>query len=291
MLRDKDYVTTRDDLVLNVIGYHHPPGRTLASLKYVQRTKWTSGYRKALHFLNANYPQYVDDFISVPHVSVRERFTPREGLQKLLDADGLSWLQRRAVELSESMSRFFEIPLGQFGVTDSLLWGPGRETSDVDLVVLGTSAATRVLDRLPDLYRLDDFSRYDVGRFTRPDNVPRSGFTATCQRRLNKGRFKGTRFSLRAVRQFNEIGESRRDEVVGPMEVAGTVTDNRESLFFPCVYRLEGQVEVVSYSTVYEAVYRVGDAVVVRGVLERGDKDRIVVGSLASHMPSMQLRS
>ena len=291
MLRDKDYVTTRDDLVLNVIGYHHPPGRTLASLKYVQGTKWTSGYRKALQFLKTNYPLYVDQFISVPHDSIRERFIPREGLQKLLVADAPSWLQRRAVELSESMSRFFEIPLGQFGVTDSLLWGPGRETSDIDVVVYGQTAATRVLDQLDELYRLDDFTRYDVGRFTRPDNVPRVGFTATCQRRLNKGRFKGTRFSLRAVRQSNEIGESRRDEVVGPIEVAAVVTDNRESLFFPCVYRLDGQVEVVSYSTVYEAVYRVGDEVVVRGVLERGDKDRIVIGSLTSQQPSMLLRS
>ena len=73
--------------------------------------------------------------------------------------------------------------------------------------------------------------------------------------------------------------------------LVGRVVDNHESLFFPCIYQLDGQIEVLSYATVYEGAYRAGDEVVVRGVLERGDKDRVVIGSLGSHQQSMLLRS
>jgi len=51
MLKDKDYVITKDDLVFNVIGYEHPPDRTAANLKYVSGRKWEHGYYEACEFL------------------------------------------------------------------------------------------------------------------------------------------------------------------------------------------------------------------------------------------------
>jgi hypothetical protein len=49
------------------------------------------------------------------------------------------------------------VPPEQFGITDSLLWGPGSTDSDVDLVVYGSAAASRVLAGLPVLFDQPDF--------------------------------------------------------------------------------------------------------------------------------------
>jgi predicted nucleotidyltransferase len=280
MLRDKDYLITHDDLVFNVIGYDHAPKRATASLKYVRGNKWTADYRSAVAFLQAEYPSYVDGLISVPRDLVKEIHRPQEGLRRICLQTARNRLGQTAVDLARACSEFFEIPLDRFGVTDSLLWGRGRHGSDIDLVVYGRDNAALVLERIRDLFRRPQFERFTVENFTR-QTVPRDADAEElCRRKINKGLYQGTRFSLRAVREYEEIAMPHPYRVAGTAEIAARVVDNSESLFFPVTYKLDCGVAVASFLMRHEAVFDVGEHLAIRGTLERGETDRIVVGSL-----------
>ena len=280
MLRDKDYLITNDGLVFNVIGYDHAPDRATANLKYVQGSKWTAGYKSAVTFLQAQYPRYVDGLVSVPHDLVKEIHRPQEGLHRICLRTARNRLEQTAVDLAHACSEFFEIPFDRFGVTDSLLWGRGCHSSDVDLVVYGSDNAAIVLDGLSALFHCPKFERFTIDNFTR-QTVPRDADAEElCRRKINKGLYQGVRFSLRAVREYEEIAMPRLYHAAGTAEICARVVDNSESLFFPATYKLDCGVEAVSFLMRHEAVFKVGELLTVRGTLEQGETDRVVVGSL-----------
>ena len=84
MLRDKDYLRTRDGLLFNVIGYDHEPQRATANLKYVGEKKWHSGYHEALCFLRHQFPDYGGDRIRVPLSNVAETYLPQARMRQLV---------------------------------------------------------------------------------------------------------------------------------------------------------------------------------------------------------------
>jgi len=280
MLRDKDYVRTNDDLIFNVIGYEHPPGRAAANLKYVHGTKWTGGYQSAVDFLSNHHPQYVTDHISVPESSIAETYTSQAGLRQISSQSARNHLQQTAIDLAGACSKFFDVPLKQFGITDSLLWGPGATDSDIDLVVYGSAAASRVLAGLPTLFDQPEFEQHTAETFTRQTTVQNADVIRLVSRKLNKGLYRGVRFSLRAVREYNEIISCKPYKPVGPIELTARVEDHSQSLFFPATYQLDNGLDVVSFLMQYEGVFQSGDVLTVTGTLERGVRDRVVVGSL-----------
>ena len=281
-LRDKDYLTTADGLFFNVIGYDHELDRATANLKYVHGTKWTAGYDAAVAFLAKEYPNYVRGLISVPRSLVTKIHRPQEGLRRLRSQADRNGLEQTAVDLAQECSDVFEIPLGRFGVTDSLLWGRGGNNSDIDLVVYGSDSALIVLDRIKSLYRRTRFERLRVENFTRQSTMRSAGVADLCRRKMNKGLYQGVRFSLRAVREWNEIESAERFSFTaqGTVEVNARVADNSQSLFFPAMYQLDSGLDLVSFLMEYEAVFTPGDSLKVKGTLEVGARNRIVVGSL-----------
>ena len=289
MLRDKDYLITNDDLVFNVIGYDHAPDRATANLKYVQGKKWTAGYQPAVTFLQAEYPNYVDRLVSVPRDLVKEIHRPQEGLRGICLRTARNQLEQTAVDLAHECSEYFEIPFDRFGVTDSLLWGRGRDGSDVDLVVYGSDSAAIVLDRIRSLFHRPKFERFTVDNFTR-QTVPRDADAEElCRRKTNKGLYQGVRFSLRAVRDYEEIPIPGPYRAAGTAEICAHVVDNSESLFFPVTYKLDCAMEAVSFLMRHEAVFNMGELLTVRGTKERGETDRIVVGSLNGQDHKMEI--
>ncbi len=293
MLRDKDYLITKDDLVFNVIGYDHAPDRATANLKYVQGKKWTAGYQSAVTFLQAEYPGNVDalGLIAVPHDVVTRIHRPQEGLHRIRLRTARNHLEQTAVDLASECSEFFEIPLDRFGVTDSLLWGRGTDGSDVDMVVYGSDSAAIVLNRIRELFHRSKFERFTIDNFTRGAIPHAIDAGELCRRKINKGLYRGVRFSLRAVREYEEIEQSGLYRKAGPAEISARVADNSESLFFPATYKLDCEMQVMSFMMRHEAVFDVGERLTIRGNIERGEKDRMVVGSLHGRDHKMEVVS
>jgi uncharacterized protein len=282
MLRDKDYLRTNDGLLFNVIGYEHESDRASANLKYVHGTKWTSGYESALTFLSSKYPCYVDGLIRVPHSQVAEIYRPQDGLRRIFARTDRNDLEQAAVDLARACSTYFELPLVRFGVTDSLLWSRGRHGSDIDLVVYGSDSAAIVLKHIRALYQLPGFERLGVETFTRQSEstIGDAQLRELCKRKANKGLFQGVRFTLRAVRAVEEIEPSSRYQAAGPIELTERVADNSESLFFPATYKMDSGLHLVSFMMRHEGVFEAGEVLTIRGMLEQGPRDQVVVGNL-----------
>ena len=279
--RDKDYLKTKDGLIFNVIGYKHSAQHTTANLKYVQKTKWASGYWSSVTFLKQHYPHYVvDDLVSVPRSKVVQAYFPREGLSRILAETNRNDLEQAVVDLTFACSEVFGIPLHRFGITDSLLWSRGRCGSDIDLVVYGQSAALTVLNRMRSLFEHSGFERLTAANFTRQTTIESDELEDLSRRKFNKGLYRGVRFSIRAVRDDDEIEDFQPYFTFGTREFTGRIADNSQSLFFPATYEMDSGLSIVSFLMKYEAVYRPGEVVKVTGKLERGPRDRIVVGSL-----------
>jgi predicted nucleotidyltransferase len=98
-----------------------------------------------------------------------------------------------------------------------------------------------------------------------------------------QGKFLGTDYFIRFVKNWNEINECYGDvqyKNVGAAEVNATVVDDSEAIFTPCVYNVDnthildgpqvGHIEkIVSFRGRFCEQARVGEAVIARGKLER----------------------
>ena len=280
MLRDKDYLRTNDGLLFNVIGYEHESDRVSANLKYVHSTKWTSGYKSAVTFLSRQYPCYVDDLILVPHSQVAKTYRPQDGLCRIFSQTHRNYLEQATVDLASECSTFFDIPLVRFGVTDSLLWSRGRYGSDIDLVVYGSDSSSIVLNHIRALFQQPGFERLSVETFTRQSKIRDAELEELCRRKVNKGLYKGVRFTLRAVREYEEIEPPTHYKAIGSVEFTERIADNSESLFFPATYKMASGLHFVSFLMQHEAVFEVGEVLTITGMLEKGPRDRVVVGNL-----------
>lgn len=278
LYRDKTYLRTTGNMLFNVTGYRHPRNHVYASLKYIGGAKWKRGYSEAKAFLSRTRPEFVDKFIRVPHAEITGVYCPQVRWAQLEAASNLSPLHRRALALGRRVRDLLEIPGSntagfdsEFGITDSLLWGDGHAGSDIDLVVIGAENASRVLTDCAKLYDCDDFQRPDPEAMRAPYGMSVPDWPELLQRKTHMGRFRGTLFSLRAVRSTAEL---RSAPVELPSEflldpplssrhdvIEFAVDDVTESLHFPAKYRDRAGNELVDYSVVYEGVFRPGDVV------------------------------
>jgi predicted nucleotidyltransferase len=281
LLYDKDYVVTFDGLVFNVIGYDHPCGRVLANLKYVGGRKWKRGYSQGREFLRREYPAYVEKFISVPLEYVERSYFAREGLKKIRAQRQRLPLESTAIELADRLSDRLAIPLENFGVTDSLLWGGTNEQSDIDLIVVMNASENVLLDRLPNVFQHPMFDRLGAENFSRDPTKRKSSDAVIRQRTYHKGIFDGCRFSLRAVRCQPSLGCLHGTETEwvskGRIQLRSRISSTAESLFFPIIYRLEDGCQMISYFTEHEGILRVGDHVFIQAELQHGGADRLLI--------------
>ena len=276
MFRDKTYLLA-DGMLFNVTGYRHPRNHTYASLKYVDGVKWEHGYHAACEYLSDAFPEYVSRFIRVPNRRISRVFRPRDAWLRLLDTQRkrpqtLSELHREALQLGDAIGTILNIPLTDFGITDSLLWGEGRGSSDIDLVVFGKQYARNIDSHGDALYRSDGFGRPAPTVMKSPYATLVEDWPVLLARKKHMGEFRGRLFSLRVVLSDWDL-ENRRFKCVEEAEDAPNadstctasirfhVDDSSEAYCFPAVYRdVEGN-ELVDYTVVYEGVFRKGDCV------------------------------
>jgi predicted nucleotidyltransferase len=313
--REGDLIETVEGLIFDVKGLIHPSNRVIAFVRYFpdekgERRRNGATYAK-IYSLPERYalsrkrfPQYLvydgvfdDTLCEVPIWDVKRLHRPVEKLQELRSSRVLDSLERKALQLAELLKEEANVPCRSIGISGSILTGLHMANSDIDLIVYGSQNCRKVystLERmfksehglirpytLDDLRTLFDFRSKDTaGDF--------ESFVRTESRKVMQGKFLGTDYFVRFVKDWNEIDECYGDvqyKNVGVAEIRALVTDDSEAIFTPCIYKAEGtqildgpQVgnieEIVSFRGRFCEQARVGEAIIARGKLERVDDKR-----------------
>ncbi|MCW4045048.1 MAG: hypothetical protein NWE94_05970 [Candidatus Bathyarchaeota archaeon] len=328
--REGELIKTGNQVVFDVKGLVHPPSRIVAFPRFIPSPEGSRGRGKALYgkvyslserfrFLQENAPELIvrdsvfDEVLcEVPAEAVTRHYNPVEKLRRLRAAKALSELERKAVQLAETLKQAAGIPWRSIGISGSLLVGLHTFQSDIDPVVYGVESCGKAYAALESLLNsgASRFRRYSRGElhalfdFRSKDTMMSfEDFERVESRKAFQGMFDGTDYFVRFVKDWNEIDEQYGDVCYknsGYVKVTATVADDAEALFTPCTYkldrveviegaRLEPIREIVSFRGRFCQQARTGDAITAQGKVERVfDKRtgceyyRLILGNLPS---------
>jgi len=270
---------------------------------------------ETLRIVEREHPEYIyysrvfnTRMTAVPRSRISRHYIPERRLSDILRRGVRDPLERRVAELA-SLLEDFGVPVEHLGVTGSILLGIHQPFSDIDMTVYGLEGGHAAMEALREAYgrrglgveRLKGEALVEWCR-NRAERHPLTMEEAKriYERKWNIGVFRGVRFSIHPVRLEweSEVYGSRIYKPEGVVTIRGTVVDAGESIFLPAVYEL-GDVEVLegpevddireacSYESLYDNLAVEGEAIEVKGKLERvTDLDegveyhRVLVGSL-----------
>jgi len=328
--KDRDYVETVDGLFFCLTGYLHPPDGYTAYPKYapgdgiwsrdgvtyarIMRRYHVSEVRRMMEELQALRPEYVRfcpvrqiRMTFVPKRLVKRYYMPEQRLSQMLHEGPGDELEAQTVELAEAVSDGADVPVENLGVTGSILIAiHNPKYSDIDLTVYGVRSSSSVRewmrsggDGVVEKLRgreLEEWCVRRAGMF----GLDRKTVRVIASRRWNYGLFEGRRFSMHPTRTDEEITETYGDRTyrpIGFVRAVATVSDSREAMYTPAVYRVEDVKvlegpreaetvsEVVSYEGLFCDVAYEGEQIELAGKLERVEKAdgsvymRVLVGS------------
>ena len=272
-----------------------------------------------IDYLEKKFPYYVFEdktirakFSAVPLDAIESHFCPESLVQWLLSSDRLDKLQKKAVALIRHLSRKAGIDTTSLGVTGSLLIGIHKPRfSDIDLVVYGSKSSLKIREALRKSYsernssirklegqKLRDWC-HEKSRLFQMTIAEAEGLY---RRTWNRGEFQGTLFSVHPVRDGQDLHGRYGETIFHPLETVTMKAEIRgvnEAIFLPAIYEVEksvrlgtgrslGVTQLASYEGLYCDVFKRGDTVIARGLLEkvidrrRGKTwKRLLIGSAA----------
>jgi len=307
LLLDGDTLLTREGFIFNVFGYEHPKDRVFAFLKYIPselkdlfnirllERRWklngiefiraeklytAENYRTLTNILKDNFPDYVyfcpfrgKEVISVPLSLIKRVFTPKGCLQTLLRKGNRDRLQEAALDLITLISCASNVPFEDLGLHGSIALNMHSDESDIDIVVYGGSNFRKIETAIGKMVE-EGLFKY----------VFKNRLDAARKYRL---RYGNRLFMYTAVRKPEEIkvryGQYRYMPIK-PVKFMCKVIDDSEAMFRPAIYEIEdyfplnpdsrlmGETiprRVVSMVGCYRNIARIGDRIMVSGVLER----------------------
>ncbi|MGQ9719141.1 MAG: hypothetical protein ACUVWK_04820 [Nitrososphaerales archaeon] len=323
-MREGDFLKIYDGTIFEVKGLSHPSGKVIAFIRYIPNLKGDrqldgKSYRKVYsideryRILKERYPQFLifDDAFGeyVPEVdfsSILHVYKPQDRLHEIRKNAQLGKLERQALLFIETLKREAKISWSNLGITGSILVGLYIDKSDIDIIIYGIKNCLQVRSAMQGLlaseqhvsrYRMKDLRR--LYQFRVKDTVmPFKEFVKHEIRKSFQGIFDGREFFIRYIRDWDEVKE-KYDEVKykpeGYAKIRAKITDDSESIFTPCVYRvedvevIEGQEwrelrEISSFRGRFCEQARNDETVIAQGKIERvitADEDyhRILLGS------------
>jgi predicted nucleotidyltransferase len=330
--REGDFIESVEGLIFDVKGLVHPPDRVIAFIRYFPDEKGSRKRRgtiyskvyslsKRFQLLSKKFPEYIvydsvfdEKLCEVPIQKVKHHYKPAEKLEELRgNLKRLGELERRALEFADILKMSADIPSKSIGVSGSIMVGLHNQKSDIDLIVYGVKNCRKVYSTLKNLLgeKHGSFKPYTwrglkaLFDFRSKDTMMNyEDFVRTESRKVLQGKFIGTDYFIRFVKDWSEIGEKYGDVRyvnVGYARVEATVVDDSESIFTPCVYKvsdvrvLEGQKlepikEIASFRGRFCEQARKGEVVIAQGKVEHAIDNkqnreyfRLLLGNKPSH--------
>jgi len=317
------YIETDEGLLFAVKGLHHPEDGLIAYLRYIpdehgDRIRLGRRYRRVYdldettRYLEEHHPEYLRwmeekgiNVQFVPHSHIKRIYDPRGRLREILKHP--KGRIETLVKLFADALRDEGVPIGDVGLTGSLLIGMSTAKSDIDLVIYGKRSglkAYRALRRLRERGLLSELppgeafrvaerrwggTGLDLGRLAELERV-----------KLLHGLILGVPYYVRLVPHPHEFEDSHPSRPVGEVTVRGVVVDDALSIYTPCLYGVDAEIdglrveELMSYRGRFtEQVWR-GDSFEARGILEevhssRGVYYRLMLGRGGDYLISLSL--
>ncbi|HUK84919.1 MAG TPA: hypothetical protein VLU95_03560, partial [Candidatus Acidoferrum sp.] len=214
-------------------------------------------------YLLENYPDLIifdpvfgETMCEVPVSQVAEHYKPEEKLWFLRNAKDLTVLENKALKLAETLKAETNIPWSTLGISGSIMAGLTTEKSDIDPLIYGEENCRKAYAALLKLLKKDDsgFRPYtqtelhDLFDFRSKDTqMSFEDFVLVENRKAFQGKFMGTDYFIRFVKDLNEINEQYGDMCYknsGYIKIKAKIADSTDSLFTPCTYKLT-EVSVV----------------------------------------------
>ena len=308
--REGELIKTQDNVIFDVKGLVHPPNKVIAFPRFIPTPQGTRRSQKDLYgkiyslterfkFLEQNSPNLIvhdqvfdETLCEVPINTIKKHYKPIEKLTELRTSKKLGDLERKAVQLTESLKEAADIPWNSIGVSGSVLVGLHTSKSDIDPVVYGVENCRSAYAALEKLLKdgeshFKPYSREELQTlfdFRSKDTIMSfEDFAKVEHRKAFQGKFRQTDYFIRFVKDWSQINEQYGDicyRNCGYAKISATIADDSNSLFTPCTYRiekikvvkgpeLEPIQEIVSFRGRFCEQAKSGESVTAQGKVER----------------------
>jgi len=267
--REGDLIENAGRVIFDVKGLAHPQDRIVAFPRFIPDSAGNRRRRNTLYgkiyslseryrFLESNFPLYLvrdpifdETFCEVPVCEVRKHYDPVERLRRLRSSKKLNRLESRALRMTELLKEAANIPWNAIGVSGSILVGLHTENSDIDPIVYGSHDCLKVHSVLKSLLNdehgpLKPYTREDLKTLfdfrSKDTAMGFSDFVRTESRKVMQGKFMGTDYFIRFVKDWNEVDETYGDvryKNIGYARIKATIVDDSEAIFTPCKYKIK----------------------------------------------------
>lgn len=267
--REGDLIKTKSGVVFDVKGLVHPLDKIVAFPRFIpspagvrQGKEGTYGKVYGLgdrfKYLQENYPNLIvfdnvfgETMCEVPIDQIAQHYKPEEKLWELRTSKDLTVLENKALHLAETLKKEADIPWSSIGISGSIMAELTTEKSDIDPLVYGEENCRKAYAALkaligdghsgfksysePELRELFDFRSKDT-------LMSFEDFVLVESRKGFQGKFMGTDYFIRFVKDWREISEQYGDVCFknsGYAKITAKITDSTDSLFTPCTYKLQ----------------------------------------------------
>lgn len=267
--REGDFIETFEGLIFDVKGSVHSPDRLIAFVRYFPEEKGDRrrngqaygkvySLSKRFKLLKERFPRYLihdsvldETICEVPVSDVKKLYDPVEKLRQLRNSKTKDSLEDKAVQLTESLKESANIPWSAIGISGSILIRLRTVGSDIDPIVYGATNCRKVHSALREMLNAQDslFRPYRkdelkcLFHFRSKDTVMTfEEFVRTESRKTLQGKFDGTDYFVRCVKEWNEVEERYGDvqyKNIGYARIKATVREDSEAIFTPCTYPIE----------------------------------------------------
>src|SRR5208283_6227140 len=163
----------------------------------------------------------------------------------------LTVLESKALQLAETLKKEAGIPWSNIGISGSIMAGLTTEKSDIDPLVYGEENCRKAYAALKTLLGHGQlgFKPYDMEELeelfdfrSKDSQMSFEDFVLVESRKAFQGKFMGTDYFIRFVKDWSEISEQHGDVCFrnsGYAKITAKIADSSDSLFTPCTYKLD----------------------------------------------------
>ena len=308
--REGDLIQTKNDVIFDVKGLVHPPNKIIAFPRFIPSSTGTRRKRKELYgkiynlaerfkYLQENMPSLVvhdpifdENLCEVPLQFVKKHYQPTQKMKRLRFSNRLADLERKALQLAVSLKEAADIPWHAVGISGSLLVNLYTPGSDIDPVVYGIDNCRKAYAALEQLLETSNsgfkpYSREELRTLfdfrSKDTSMNFEDFVCVESRKAFQGKYEGTDFFVRFLKDHHEINEQYGDlcyKNCGYAKIAATICNDSEALFTPCTYKIENSVlvsgpnleaisEIASFRGRFCVQAKKGEQVVAQGKVEQ----------------------